>query len=150
MKGATIGKPGKSTSLPKFVSITRFCQLCCNSRKQALIHTEWNSEFWITSLHNAIQSLQKLCTLQFMVPSFWQIQLNVMAYLYRIRRPFLATPIPKDQGVILKVYFSRNSVTSTKGKGAISTRVWKASNKMCNYAKCGSTNCGVFKRRIQN
>ena len=58
------------------------------------------------------------------------IQLNVMAYLYRIRRPFLATPIPKDQGVILKVYFSRNSVTSTKGKGAISTRVWKVSNKV--------------------
>ena len=85
-----------------------------------------------------------------MVPSFWQIQSNVMAYLYRIRRPFLATPIPKDQGVILKVYFSRNSVTSTKGKGAISTRVWKASNKICNYTKCGNTSCGVFKRGIQN
>ena len=86
-----------------------------------------------------------------MVPSFWRIQLNVMAYLYRIRKPFLATPIPKDQGVILKVYFSRNSVTSTKGKGAISTRVWKASNKICtNYAKYGNTGCGVFKRGIQN
>ena len=43
--------------------------------------------------------------------------------------PFLATPIPKDHGVMLKVYFSRKSETSVNGNGAISTKFWKKVNE---------------------
>ena len=53
--------------------------------------------------------------------------------LYKILKPFLATPSPKDQGVMLYVYFSRNSDTSENGNGAISTRFC---NRMSSFYDC--------------
>ena len=55
------------------------------------------------------------------VLSFFCHNYECYPYLYSILRPFLAASSPCDHGVILKVYFSRNSSTSEKGNGDIST-----------------------------